>query len=60
MEKKILVVEDEKAIADILEFNLKKEGYEVICAYDGEDGLNKAMLENPDLIRENDILKLRK
>ena len=50
MEKKILVVEDEKAIADILEFNLKKEGYNVTCAYDGEDGLNKAREINPDLI----------
>ena len=50
MEKKILVVEDEKAIADILEFNLKKEGYEVICAYDGEDGLAKATSQNPDLV----------
>lgn len=50
MEKKILVVEDEKAIADILEFNLKKEGYNVTCAYDGEDGLGKARELNPDLI----------
>ncbi len=50
MEKKILVVEDEKAIADILEFNLKKEGYNVTCAYDGEDGLGKAKDINPDLI----------
>ena len=50
MNKKILVVEDEKAIADILEFNLKKEGYEVVCAYDGEDGLGKATSEQPDLI----------
>ncbi len=50
MGKKILVVEDEKAIADILEFNLKKEGYDTICAYDGEDGAAKALSENPDLI----------
>lgn len=50
MDKKILVVEDEKAIADILDFNLKKEGYTVVCAYDGEDGLEKAMSESPDLI----------
>ena len=50
MEKKILVVEDEKAIADILEFNLKKEGYNVTCAYDGEDGLGKAREINPDII----------
>lgn len=50
MDKKILVVEDEKAIADILDFNLKKEGYTVVCAYDGEDGREKAMTESPDLI----------
>ena len=50
MNRKILVVEDEKAIADILEFNLKKEGYDVVCAYDGEDGLNKALSESPDLM----------
>jgi len=50
MNRKILVVEDEKAIADILEFNLKKEGYEVVCAYDGEDGLAKALSESPDLM----------
>ncbi|MBQ2840676.1 MAG: response regulator transcription factor [Oscillospiraceae bacterium] len=50
MDKKILVVEDEKAIADILEFNLKKEGYKVVCAYDGEDGLTAALKQTPDLI----------
>ena len=50
MDKKILVVEDEKAIADILEFNLKKEGYNVVCTYDGEDGLNAALTQAPDLI----------
>jgi len=50
MDKKILVVEDEKAIADILEFNLKKEGYTVVCAYDGEEGLRAALEDKPDLI----------
>lgn len=50
MDKKILVVEDEKAIADILGFNLKKEGYTVVCAYNGEDGLSAALGEKPDLI----------
>ena len=39
MDKKILVVDDEKPIADILQFNLKKEGYEVYCAYDGNEAL---------------------
>ncbi len=50
MSKKILVVDDEKAIADIIKFNLKKEGYEVITANDGEEGIVKAFTENPDLI----------
>lgn len=50
MDKKILVVEDEKAIADILGFNLRKEGYTVVCAYDGEEGLSHAMEDKPDLI----------
>ncbi len=50
MNKKILVVEDEKAIADILDFNLRKEGYTVVCAYDGEDGLTHALADKPDLI----------
>ncbi|MFD0871783.1 sigma-54 dependent response regulator [Chlamydia abortus] len=47
---KILVVDDEQPIADILKFNLEKEGYEVICAYDGGTAVELAMTENPDLI----------
>lgn len=50
MEKKILVVDDEKPIADILQFNLKKEGYEVHCAYDGNEALEKVEEIKPDLI----------
>ncbi|MBQ8003266.1 MAG: response regulator transcription factor [Clostridia bacterium] len=48
--KKILVVEDEKPISDILKFNLVKSGYEVLCAYDGEEGLNLALSESVDLM----------
>lgn len=48
--KKILVVDDEKPIADILQFNLKKEGFEVFCAYDGVDALNKVEELKPDLM----------
>ncbi|MHC0039351.1 response regulator YycF [Pseudoneobacillus sp. C159] len=48
--KKILVVDDEKPIADILQFNLKKEGYEVVCAYDGNEALRKVEEFHPDLI----------
>lgn len=47
---KILVVDDEQPIADILKFNLEKEGYEVICAYDGGAAVDMAYSEEPDLI----------
>ena len=49
-QKTVLIVEDEKNIVDILRFNLMREGYRTLEAYDGEDGLNKARSENPDLI----------
>jgi two-component system response regulator VicR len=48
--KKVLIVDDEKNISDIVKFNLTKSGYEAMCAYDGEDGLKKALSENVDLI----------
>ena len=50
MDKKILVVDDEKSIADIIKFNLKKEGYMVELAYDGEEAINKVYEVLPDLI----------
>ena len=50
MPKKILVVDDEPNIVDILRFNLQREGYEVVAAYDGQEGLDKARSEGPDLI----------
>ena len=50
MAKKILVVDDEKPISDIIKFNLEKEGYEVVVAYDGEEALEKVESEQPDLI----------
>ena len=50
MSKTILVVDDEKPIADILQFNLIKEGYTVICAYDGEEALEKVEEQQPDLM----------
>lgn len=48
--KRVLVVEDEKPISDILKFNLEKSGYEVLCAYDGEEGLNLALNETIDVM----------
>ncbi|MFC3886321.1 response regulator YycF [Bacillus songklensis] len=50
MDKRILVVDDEKPIADILKFNLQKEGYEVFCAYDGVEALEKVEEVQPELI----------
>lgn len=46
----ILVVDDEKPIADILQFNLKKEGYNVYSAYDGNEALQLVKEVQPDLI----------
>ena len=50
MGKRILIVEDEKNIVDILSFNLNKEGYDTLEAYDGQTGLQLALEQNPDLI----------
>jgi len=50
MAQKILVVDDEQPIADILKFNLEKEGYEVVCAYDGYEAVELAETEEPDLV----------
>ncbi len=47
---KVLVVDDEASIVNIISYNLKKEGYEVITAEDGETGLDLALSESPDLI----------
>ena len=49
-QKTVLIVEDEKKIVDILRFNLQRSGYAILEAYDGEDGLKKALSANPDLI----------
>ena len=48
--KRVLIVEDEKNIVDIIRFNLQREGYEVLESYDGEAGLAAARTEKPDLI----------
>ena len=51
MDKKTaLIVEDEKNIVDILRFNLQREGFATLEAYDGETGLRLAMEKNPDIL----------
>ena len=48
--KKILIIEDEKSISDIIKFNLTKEGFAIETAFNGQEGLDKALSLNPDLI----------
>ena len=50
MRKKILIADDEKAIAEMLGVRLEENGYEVLTAYDGLETLAKARSEQPDLI----------
>ena len=48
--RKILVVEDEAELTGAIRIRLEQAGYEVLTAYDGQEGLEKARAENPDLI----------
>lgn len=50
MKKRILIVDDEKNIVDILKYNLNRESYETLEAYDGEQAIEIATREKPDLI----------
>lgn len=50
MKEKILVVEDDKDIVKMLDYNLKKEGFRVLTAFDGENGLALANRDLPDLV----------
>lgn len=50
MERKVLIVDDERSIVDILKYNIEKDGTKVICAYDGKEGLRLARTEDPDVI----------
>ena len=43
--EKILVVDDEEDILELVRYNLNKEGYKIVCAASGEDSLKKARLE---------------
>src|SRR5271166_994901 len=47
---KILVIEDERALVEVLSYNLVREGFDVLAAYDGQEGLRQAQLKLPDLI----------
>lgn len=47
---KVLLVEDDRGLAEVVDYNLKRAGYEVFRAHDGKDGLTQAQLKLPDLI----------
>jgi two-component system phosphate regulon response regulator PhoB len=47
---RVLVVEDERSLTDVLRYNLEREGYEVVVAHDGPDGLRKAQTLLPDVV----------
>ena len=50
MNNKVLIVDDERAIVDILKYNLEKNGMAAVCAYDGGEGLRLARESDPDVI----------
>jgi two-component system phosphate regulon response regulator PhoB len=47
---RILIIEDERGLTDVLSYNLQREGYDVVVAHDGQEGLRKAQMQLPDLI----------
>src|SRR6266480_4583330 len=48
--QRILIIEDERALTEVLTYNLQREGYETIVAHDGGEGLRKAQTLLPDLV----------
>lgn len=50
MEKKILVIEDDPATSRLVDYSLRHEGYQVITASNGLEGVRKALSESPDLV----------
>ena len=49
-QERILIIEDEKSLSEVLEYNLTREGYQVFTAVDGREGLDKARILKPDLV----------
>jgi len=56
---KILIIEDERSLVEVLTYNLEREGYEVFVANDGQEGLRQAQLKLPDLIVLDLMLPLK-
>lgn len=47
---RILIIEDERGLTDVLTYSLQREGYDVLVAHDGQEGLRKAQMQIPDLV----------
>src|SRR3954469_2642810 len=56
---KILIIEDERPLVEVLTYNLEREGFEVVVAYDGSEGLRQAQLKLPDVIVLDLMLPLK-
>ncbi len=48
--QRILIVEDDRSLAEVLAYNIEQAGFEALVARDGEDGLSQAQMKNPDLV----------
>ncbi len=47
---RILIVEDDRSLAEVLDYNLRQDGYQTLVANDGQEGLQQAKLRSPDLV----------
>ena len=47
---RVLIIEDDRSLSDVLSYNLEESGYSVAVAHDGQDGLNRAQHQPPDII----------
>jgi two-component system phosphate regulon response regulator PhoB len=56
---RILIIEDERTLVEPLAYNLRREGFDVLTAYDGQDGLRQAQVKLPDLIVLDLMLPLK-
>lgn len=53
---KLLLIDDDQSIAELFSYELKKNGYDTVLAFDGKSGLDKAKIENVDLILLDEVL----
>lgn len=47
---KALIIEDDRPLAEVVAYNMKQAGYEVLLAHDGQDGLTQAQMKSPDIV----------